>query len=283
MSTGMRRPSRARRLSELGLIACLLGCASQPPRSPEAAPEELAEPAVAAESPATPEHSVAAADTAAAADTTATRSTTEGPANPTPSPAGAAASGPPSTEFDQDIANIEKLAGVGPGQSQAPSGREIVYRVSSGELTVDLGGLTLKPKAKTIKRDNGSYVVELEVVASSKDGQRYQITSPSKRPLSIAGEVVVRSDETQRFADERKGEGELIVQSNDTLRFRQSWPAKGQPKLWGGQKATLEVGLWGVRGEDERERPVKRLFIIKVSASAHPTALIMPPDVVASE
>ena len=93
----------------------------------------------------------------------------------------------------------------------------------------------------------------------------------------------MRADEAQRFTDERKGEGELTVGSRATRTFRQNWPGKGQPKIWAGQKATLEVGLWGYRGEDERDRPVKRLFIVKLSASARPTALIMPPDVVGSE
>jgi hypothetical protein len=174
------------------------------------------------------------------------------------------------------------MAGIGPDAS-TPSGRDIVYRVSSGELTVEIGGLTLRPKAKAVKRGKGSYGVEIEIEATSKDGQQYWIRSPSNRPLSIAGELVVRSDETQHFGDERKGEGELLVPGSGTKVFRQSWPTKGQPKLWGGQKATLEVGLWGMHGDEERERPVKRLFIVKVSASARPTALIMPPDVVASE
>jgi hypothetical protein len=247
------------------LLCAALACASQPPPAAEAPPEGSAEASAAAPPPAPAPPVTEPASPQAA-----------GSASATPSAA-------PSSEFDQDIANIEKMAGLRPADGSAPSGRDIVYRVSSGELTVELGGLTLKPKAKAVKRDNGSYGVELEVVAESKDGQQYWISSPSDRPLSIAGELLVRSDETQRFADERKGAGELLVPAGSTRRFRQSWPAKGQPKLWGGQKATLEVGLWGVHGDDERERPVKRLFIIKLSASARPTALIMPPDVVGSE
>jgi hypothetical protein len=277
MSRAKRAPNesgRARRHAAgagalAGLLAGVLSCTSAPARSPDdeqsdsetAAP--AAEPSTAAPAPSAPPAAVGAG---AAADS--------------PSAAAPVSAG---SDLDQDIANIEKMAGIAPGAPEAPSGREIIYRVASGELTVDLGGLTLKPKAKAVKRANGSYGVELEVVAESKDGQQYWISSPSNRPLSIAGEVLLRAEETQRFGDERKGEGELTVGSRALRTFRQSWPAKGQPKIWGGQKATLEVGLWGVRGEDERERPVKRLFIVKLSASARPTALIMPPDVVGSE
>jgi hypothetical protein len=262
--SGRARRHRAGAGALAGLLASVLSCTSAPPRSAD--DEQTASEAA----PVTVEPSAAP------------------PAESDP-PTAVGAEGAPaapvsaSSDLDQDIANIEKMAGIAPSSPEAPSGREIIYRVSSGELTVDLGGLTLKPKAKAIKRASGSYGVELEVVAESKDGQQYWISSPGDRPLSIAGDVLVRAGETQRFADERKGDGELTVGSRAMRTFRQSWPAKGQPKVWGGQKATLEVGLWGVRGEDERERPVKRLFIVKLSASARPTALIMPPEVVGSE
>jgi hypothetical protein len=250
------------------LLSGVLACSSSPARSPDEASTSELEPEATAVSETS---STAAAEPAPAA---------------TAAPERAATPVSASSDLDQDIANIEKMAGIAPSTPsapEAPSGREIIYRVSSGELTVDLGGLTLKPKAKAVKRENGSYGVEIEVEAESKDGQRYWIQSPSNRPLAIAGEVLARAGEAQRFTDERKGDGELTIGNSAMRTFRQSWPAKGQPKVWGGQKATLEVGLWGVRGEDERDRPVKRLFIVKLSASARPTALIMPPDVVGSE
>jgi len=40
---------------------------------------------------------------------------------------------------------------------------------------------------------------------------------------------------------------------------------------------TLEVGLWGVRAEADRERPVRRLFVVKMVAGPHSQAVITPP------
>jgi hypothetical protein len=276
MKRATRAPNESRRARRpaagagalAGLLLGVLACTSTA-RSPDDEQTTSSEPAL----PAAETSEASPAPVAAEPSSQAAAESTAAPAAPVSA----------SSDFDQDIANIEKMAGIAPSAPDAPRGREIIYRVSSGELTVDLGGITLKPKAKAVKRDNGSYGVELEVVAESKDGQRYWIQSPGNRPLSIAGEITVRGNETQRFGDERKGDGELTVGSSAMRTFRQSWPAKGQPRVWGGQKATLEVGLWGVRGEDERDRPVKRLFIVKLSASARPTALIMPPDVVGSE
>jgi hypothetical protein len=59
--------------------------------------------------------------------------------------------------------------------------------------------------------------------------------------------------------------------------FRQRWPGRGQPKLWGGQTVTLEVGLWGVRADADRGRPVRRLFVVKMVAGNKPQAVISPP------
>ena len=51
-----------------------------------------------------------------------------------------------------------------------------------------------------------------------------------------------------------------------------------QPRLWWGQTITLEVGLWGVKaGEEGRERPVRRLFVVKMLAGNDPLAVVSPP------
>ena len=55
------------------------------------------------------------------------------------------------------------------------------------------------------------------------------------------------------------------------------WPGRGQPKLWWGQTVTLEVGLWGVRAESEREKPVRRLFVVKMVGGNSPQPVITPP------
>lgn len=197
--------------------------------------------------------------------------------------------------LDRDVAEFEREAGLTPGESvedtslrdgpggqTAAGGRDIVYRMSSGELSVEIEGITFKPKAKAVNRGQGT-IVELEVTASAKSGSHW-IKSPSERPLSIAGEIIARDGATERFQDRRRGEGELFVAEGETRRFRQTWPGPGQPRLARGRRASLEIGLWGLRSTaDEHERPVQRLFVVKVAATERPTATILPPDVMPQE
>jgi hypothetical protein len=261
--------ARARAL----IAACLVvACGGGPARAPQAPTSEQApETSAAAAAPSTAE-AAAGSPEAPLAATTADA--------PGARPGGDAAD----AELDKDIAAIEEMAGLRPKEGDdQPRGRDITYRVRSGELSVEVGGLILTPRAKPLKHDNGSYGVELEVSAESKDGQAYRIASPGNRPLSIAGEIAVRSGEPQRFTDTRKGSGELSIGPGETRRFRQSWPARGQPKLWAGQRLVLEVGLWGVSASDERELPLRRLCTVKMTAGNKPQAIVVAPDVPAEE
>jgi hypothetical protein len=113
--------------------------------------------------------------------------------------------------------------------------------------------------------------------AESFDGRQYWVNLPKGGPLSIAGKVEVKGGKASRFGDQREGGTEQAVMSGEPRRFKQRWPGHSQPKLWPGQTVTLEVGLWGVRAESERERPVRRLFIVKMIAGNKAPAVITPP------
>jgi hypothetical protein len=143
---------------------------------------------------------------------------------------------------------------------------------------IEIDGIHLRPEAKPFKQKSGAYGIELVVNAESFDGRQYWLNKPKEGPLSIAGKVEGQG-KSSRFADQREGSGEEPVLEGSPRRFRQRWPGHGQPKLWAGQTVTLEVGLWGVRAESERERPVRRLFVVKMVAGPHSQAVITPPTI----
>jgi hypothetical protein len=161
-----------------------------------------------------------------------------------------------------------------PGESIA--GREIVYRVTPKGLVIEVDGFHLRPEAKPFKDKNGAYGIQLVVNAESFDGRQYWVNKPKEGPLSIAGKVEGQG-KVSRFGDQREGSGEEPVLEGNPRRFEQRWPGRGQPKLWSGQTVTLEVGLWGVRVGSERERPVRRLFVVKMVAGPRSQAVVTPP------
>jgi hypothetical protein len=254
-----------------GALACGSGA---PAKSPAAASpaETPAEAAPAEEAPAesgasAPEAQPSTADSAASG--------------------GGAESGAASDDgLDADIAALSASTQEGalpPSTSEAPkareatAGREIVYRVTPKGLVIEVDGIHLRPEAKPFRDKSGAYGVALVINAESFDGRQYWLNKPSEGPLSIAGKVEAKGGKSSRFADQRQGSGEEVVTSQIPRRFEQRWPGRGQPKLWAGQTLTLEVGLWGVRAESERERPVRRLFVVKMVAGSKSPAVITPP------
>ncbi len=184
--------------------------------------------------------------------------------------------------LDEDIAELSRTtdgdaATEKTAATNSKAGREIVYRVTPKGLVIELDGFHLRPEAKPFKDKNGAYGIDLVVTAESFDERQYWVKKPGEGPLSIAGKVEAKDGKSTRFADERKGDGEELVRPGNPRRFRQRWPGRGQPKLWWGQSVTLEIGLWGVRVEADRERPVRRLFVVKMAGGNHPQAVITPP------
>jgi hypothetical protein len=163
-------------------------------------------------------------------------------------------------------------------EKDALSGRDVVYRVTPKGLVIEIDGFHLRPEAKPFRDSSGSYGVQLVLRAESFDGRQFWVDTPKEGPLSIAGKVQSKDGKVQRFSDERGAPGdERVVLSDAPHTFEQRWPGRGQPKLREGQTLTLEVGLWGVRAESERERPVRRLFTVKMVAGKKSPAVIEPP------
>jgi hypothetical protein len=270
-----------RRWSALGavVVQALLACAPSPPAAAPDAPA-ASDGAEAAGGEVWGEGTPASADPASAAP--------ESSAAPaTPSPSGA------DDGLDADIAELSASTQSAAPAAQPPSrvepngakpaapgesmtGREIVYRVTPKGLVIEIDGIHLRPEAKPFKEKSGAYGVQLVVNAESFDGRQYWVNKPKEGPLSIAGKVEGQG-KSARFGDQREGTGEEPVLDGNPRRFEQRWPGRGQPKLWAGQTVTLEVGLWGVRAEAERERPVRRLFVVKMVAGPRSQAVITPP------
>jgi hypothetical protein len=181
--------------------------------------------------------------------------------------------------LDADIAELSK-ATKAPADHKGTdlSGRDIVYRVTPQGLVIELDGIHLRPEAKAFRDSGGTYGVQLTLTAESFDERQYWVSKPPDGPLALAGKIEAPTGKKQRFGDERHGANEAeVVRAGEPRKFKQRWPGKGQPKLHAGQTLTLEVGLWGMHAESERERPVKRLFELKLVGANPPTAVITPP------
>jgi hypothetical protein len=171
---------------------------------------------------------------------------------------------------------VEQPQASPPPGADGTTGREIVYRVTPKGLVIEIDGIHLRPEAKPFQK-GGTYGIELVLNAESFDGRQYWVQKPAEGPLSIAGKVEGKPGQRERFRDQREGSGEEVVMEGTPRRFKQRWPGRGQPKLTSGQTVTLEVGLWGVRADAERERPVRRLFEVKMVAGNKSQAVITPP------
>jgi hypothetical protein len=276
-----RRPSRAlagRIILSGGLLAAavLPGCAgSSPARSPD---DDAAKTEVASDEP-----PVAEGGATTPANATGELADTGEPSAPPARTAGGAIDLDADDGLDADIAELSASTGgaAKPAPATAPSSgaREIVYRVTPKGLVIELDGVHLRPEAKPFKEKNGAYGIELVLHAESFDGRQYWLNKPDEGPLSIAGKIESKDGKSARFSDERSGEGEEVITDGAARSFRQRWPGRGQPKLWWGQTVTLEIGLWGVRTEADRERPVRRLFVVKMVAGNKPVAVITPPTI----
>jgi hypothetical protein len=272
----LKKPARA-----IVALSALLAC-GPPPRAEAPATEPAAEETSAASAAADGELEAAAprgegsgsegngeappasGDDGLDADIAALSASTQSGSSPAAStPAGAAGSparaAPGTVAADQNV------------------GRDIVYRVTPKGLVIEVDGIHFRPEAKVVREKSGSYSIRLVLNAESFDGRRYWVDKGSKGPLSIAGKVEERGGKSSRFDDQRGETSEEGVMSEAPRRFEQRWPGQGQRKVWAGQTVTLEVGLWGVRAESERERPVRRLFVVKMVAGDKAPAVITPP------
>lgn len=252
--------------------AIFAACTASPPaRSPD---DDAAEAEVVSEEPAASE-----SDATPSSDTAGELPSTEPTAAPART-AGGAIHLDADDGLDADIAELSASTGGAPKPAPVAASsdaREIVYRVTPKGLVIELDGVHLRPEAKPFKDKNGAYGIELVLRAESFDGRQYWLNKPDEGPLSIAGKIESKDGKSTRFSDERAGGNDEVITEGAARTFRQRWPGRGQPKLWWGQTVTLEIGLWGVRTEAARERPVQRLFVVKMVAGNKPVAVITPP------
>lgn len=272
----------ARRLAALGgafLVCAAAACApSAPPEAPDAA-------AASGRSEASSDEvwgaSPPAADAPAPLEPEAARASTDA--------SGATSSASSGDDgLDADIAELSASTQAASSErsaagdakpattAESTTGREIVYRVTPKGLVIEVDGIHLRPEAVPFKQKSGAYGIQLVVNAESFDGRKYWLNKPKQGPLSIAGKIEGQG-KSARFVDQREAGGEEPVLDGSPRRFEQRWPGPGQPKLWAGQTVTLEVGLWGVRVDSERERPVRRLFVVKLVAGPRSRPVITPP------
>ncbi|HVU04272.1 MAG TPA: hypothetical protein VHE30_21085 [Polyangiaceae bacterium] len=155
-----------------------------------------------------------------------------------------------------------------------PKGRDITYRVTGDGLVIEVEGIELEPSAVPVKTGRG-WIVKLDVKATVRDRHSHRLLSPEQGPLMVAA-VVQKAGKEDKVGDERKGDTEMTLSpdSPETLTRKVDVPVAP------GQTLTLNVGLWGLAKDDEKRRPVKKLFIVKMvaGATAKPTPVITPPE-----
>jgi hypothetical protein len=207
----------------------------------------------------------------AASDPVANPETSESLAKAAPEPAPAEA--PAAEPAPAPPANE---APVGPpkeppaADKNAP--REVSYRVTPDGLVIEVDGVELRPRAKSIKSKGGFGVeVTLDVTANKL---RY-LSNPENGPLAFAGNVIRKGEKTH-FGDERKGSDAVNIEPGVKKTFTRTYPGKGQQPLWWGEELELEAGLWGV-GNDGERRPIKKLFKLKMVARDGAPPVISPP------
>ena len=181
--------------------------------------------------------------------------------------------------LDSDIAELSRQTKGGTAKSAENKGRDVVYRVTPKGLVIEVEGIHFRPEVKAVRSAQGTYELVVTLNAESFDERQYWLRKPDEGPLAIAGSVADKAGKSARFSDQRQGDGEEVVMAGQPRAFKQRWPGRGQPKLRPGQSVTLEVGLWGVRAESEREHPVRRLFMVKMLATGRPEPVVTPPTV----
>jgi hypothetical protein len=263
---------------------CALVLASCAP----AEPAQSAQTAAKADVPNAADADVRGADDTESVTPAATSREREKPPPSTAAPkAGGEASAPGhSVDLDSDDnldADIAELSRQTKGGTEKPAeknkGRDVVYRVTPKGLVIEVEGIHFRPEVKAVRNAQGAYELVLTLNAESFDERQYWLRKPSEGPLAIAGSVADKAGKSARFNDQREGDGEEVVMAGQPRAFKQRWPGRGQPKLWPGQSVTLEVGLWGVRADSEREHPVRRLFMVKMLATGRPEPVLTPPTV----
>jgi hypothetical protein len=161
-----------------------------------------------------------------------------------------------------------------PGEFQ---GWDILYRMTSGGLVAEVGGVKLKPKAKPV-RSGGGWRVELTFATSTLDDRMHRLLSPEGGPLMMASKIE-KDGATRELLDSRKGDEEMFVTSGEAIDIKRTYPPAAEKPVAKGESLTLQVGLWGLGADADERQPVRRLFVVKMVVGAGtPQAVITPPE-----
>jgi hypothetical protein len=154
--------------------------------------------------------------------------------------------------------------------------RDVIYKVMGGELSIEVEGMTFVPKAEPVRR-KGGWGVRLKVKATAKGEERH-LLSPEGGPLMLAAKVS-GGDQGQTIGDQRKGDGEKIIVGGESIDLSREWPDKNKPGLTAGQSLELHVGLWGLGADAASRRPVRKLFLLKMTVGKDkPQPVVSPPQ-----
>jgi hypothetical protein len=159
--------------------------------------------------------------------------------------------------------------------------RDVVYRITPEGLIIDVQGARFKPSAKLRKLDNGGYGIDIEVTAESSDDRTHTLLNPENGPLSMAATIYDKKGEiARRHGDYRRGKEEQAIVPGSPLHLSRRWPS-GSVKgpVWWGERVRLEVGLWGLGVGGDRQRPLRKLFVIEMHGKGTAKPVISPPEV----
>ncbi|HMJ13285.1 MAG TPA: hypothetical protein VK524_17815 [Polyangiaceae bacterium] len=154
--------------------------------------------------------------------------------------------------------------------------REIQYVVTQEGLEVRIEGVHFLANVRSQRVRNG-WGVRLDVSATVKDDASHSLLTPGGGPLALAG-TVQRGGKTDKFGDERRGDGSLELVAGKERKWTRTWPDKQTQPLAQGQSLELQVGLWGIGASADERRPVQNFFHVKMDVGpGKPQAQIGPP------
>lgn len=173
-------------------------------------------------------------------------------------------------EAEAALADADSSGNAGPAEDGP---REVVYRVSSDSLKIQVAGAEFYPQAEMI-RIAGGYGVKVSVEATAS--VPLVLLAPKGGPLAFSGSV--RGSTNRKFGDTRDGQDEMSLTPNVPITFERTWPAPGQPPLAQGQQLELEVGLWSLGPDAASRRPVRKFFVVKLRGEAKGRAVVEAPS-----
>jgi hypothetical protein len=160
-----------------------------------------------------------------------------------------------------------------PPEATPPGGKNIVYRMTSSGLLIELDGIQLEPRAEPLKL-GGGWGVKLSVRTKVTDEKEHHLQSPTQGPLMVAEEID-RGGKKELLPDQRQGDGEIVLTKSSAPPLEREL----RKPIVGGQSLTLHVGLWGLGTDGGDRKPIKKLFVVRMVAGTHkPQPVVSAPE-----